>query len=625
MSASLSGVFNLQCFDDAGLPLASGRLYTYAPNTTTQKVAYTDPAGTIPHTYTSDGLGGQYIALNSRGELPAPLFLLAGGYDIALKTSAGVTVWTRRAIGGDDVADTRRADLANPSDATKGDALIGVKQPLSGAVSRTQHDKNADWVSVTDFGAHSIDEPGYSTFNSTAAFLAAMAVSRHVWIPEGRFKIDGLPINRNYVTLRGAGMYATQLVMSATAAVALELGSTGNVSFVTVEDLTLLGNATALGGVKLGTASNYAAGILFRNVFITDFTNASAAYGYGVQFCSNQNTQFDNCWVQNNSNCYHRVTGGFCTSTLISGKRSYIGLGVNNGFLIEGQIDDLSIVDAVIEGNLKEAIEVKNTAVAVGRGCRIWIEKCYFEANLNGGSGAGVIHAVGAAGAYQLHKISVDSCTFAADSNAPVGYKKVSFDYVQAVISDSTLIPNEIALTNTCITRFEANKYPNAGNYLAGYKALLGNVVVADFTDPAVGTDPNQVNLVNALTFPTTPRRTTDLTTLDDFRRGTYTPTAANFGGTVSSTAAKYTKVGNRVFFEITIVGSNLVSTWTGSRASLPFPSNGVGVAVVINADTGTSYGNAYISNGATDVLLPTWTSIATANMVIAGSYTTDA
>lgn len=103
MSASQSGDFNLQEFDNLGDPLSGGRLYTYTYGTTTHKNAYTDQAGTIPHTYTSDGIGGQYIALNARGELPAPLYLATGSYDIALKTSAGATVWTRRADPTGDV------------------------------------------------------------------------------------------------------------------------------------------------------------------------------------------------------------------------------------------------------------------------------------------------------------------------------------------------------------------------------------------------------------------------------------------------------------------------------------------------------------------------------------------
>lgn len=125
MAASLSGVYNLQSFSDLGALAAGYRLYTYASGTTTQKTAYTDEAGTIPHTYTSDGLGGLYIALNSRGELPAPLFLTSGGYDIALKTPAGVTVWTRRAVGASDSGNALLADLANAADPLEGAGLVG--------------------------------------------------------------------------------------------------------------------------------------------------------------------------------------------------------------------------------------------------------------------------------------------------------------------------------------------------------------------------------------------------------------------------------------------------------------------------------------------------------------------
>jgi len=99
MAASQPANFNLQEFTDAGQLLVGGRLYTYAYGTTTQKTAYTDPAGTVPHTYTADGAGGQYIALNARGELPAPLYLGDGSYDVSLKRPDGSTVWTRKADG----------------------------------------------------------------------------------------------------------------------------------------------------------------------------------------------------------------------------------------------------------------------------------------------------------------------------------------------------------------------------------------------------------------------------------------------------------------------------------------------------------------------------------------------
>lgn len=140
--ASQAGNFNVQEFADGGVPLVGGRLYTYAFGTTTQKDAYTDADGAIPQTYTSDGAGGQYIALNSRGELPAPLYLASGSYDLTLKRADGTTVWTRRADG--------QASSGELS-ASGGAAMVGFLQAGTGAVARTLQAKGRDVVSVADF------------------------------------------------------------------------------------------------------------------------------------------------------------------------------------------------------------------------------------------------------------------------------------------------------------------------------------------------------------------------------------------------------------------------------------------------------------------------------------------
>lgn len=126
VTVSQSGVYNLQSLTSVGALGVGMRLYTYTAGTTTHKTAYTDSAGAVAHTYTSDGSGGQYIAMDARGELPAPLYLTSGAYDLALKTAAGATVWTRR-------ADPTGADLA----ASGGSALIGY-QPASGSATTAE-------------------------------------------------------------------------------------------------------------------------------------------------------------------------------------------------------------------------------------------------------------------------------------------------------------------------------------------------------------------------------------------------------------------------------------------------------------------------------------------------------
>jgi hypothetical protein len=170
----------LQELTDAGLLLVAGRLYTYAYGTTNQKTAYTDPAGTVPHTYTADGAGGQYIALNARGELPAPLYLAAGSYDISLKRSDGSTIWTRKADGVDNPLNSLAAALA----ASTGASLVGFLQAGAGAVLRAVQDRlrammidRFDYGTVAQFNAAAALAPTTPTLDGSGNFGAKITPS----------------------------------------------------------------------------------------------------------------------------------------------------------------------------------------------------------------------------------------------------------------------------------------------------------------------------------------------------------------------------------------------------------------------------------------------------------------
>jgi len=83
------------------------------------------------------------------------------------------------------VGDGALRSSLNSTAEMQGDFLVRVKQPANGSASITQHDKNNDQWSVTDFGAK-LD----GVTDDTAAFQAAAASGRPVFVPtKGTIKL----------------------------------------------------------------------------------------------------------------------------------------------------------------------------------------------------------------------------------------------------------------------------------------------------------------------------------------------------------------------------------------------------------------------------------------------------
>lgn len=266
MSASLPGLFDLQTFTDAGAIAVNYRVYTYATGTTTFKAAYTDPAGTVQQTYVSDGLGGRYIATNARGELPSPLFLTTGAYDISLKRSDGTTVWTRYAIGTDDTAATIIASLTNTTDPTQGAGLLGFNGALNYAVGTIGY-KEKLRVDVEDYGAVPDWNGSTGTDNTTAiqaAINAIGAVSRiggEVNL-HGRYKITAmLSVPFDGVVLVGHGSPRNRMAevynASTTGTHAIHFGDLAETSIDAnhfnsqgIRNISVTGNASSGQGIR---------------------------------------------------------------------------------------------------------------------------------------------------------------------------------------------------------------------------------------------------------------------------------------------------------------------------------------------------------------------------------------
>ncbi|WP_112909104.1 phage head-binding domain-containing protein [Escherichia coli] len=118
-----------------------------------------------------------------------------------------------------------KQQLASGADGL-GDALIAVKQPYTGSVVRTQHDKNADFISVKDFGAfgdgelHPLSEV-FSTLSAAqmvypfvtsldqsfdyAATQSAVNTGKRVFVPYGFYQYNETVVVGKSVIMYGEG------------------------------------------------------------------------------------------------------------------------------------------------------------------------------------------------------------------------------------------------------------------------------------------------------------------------------------------------------------------------------------------------------------------------------------
>ena len=139
--------------DEAGVPLAGGKLYTYAAGTSTPKATYAD--------YAAVTANANPVILDARGE--ATIFW-DGDYKIVLKDSADSLIWTVDHISstGDSVPLESLASSASPS---VGAGMVGYRLDATGSVHRTVYERLNDRMSAADFGA-----VGDFSTDDTAAF-----------------------------------------------------------------------------------------------------------------------------------------------------------------------------------------------------------------------------------------------------------------------------------------------------------------------------------------------------------------------------------------------------------------------------------------------------------------------
>lgn len=262
---------------DSGLPNAGGRLYTYVSGTTTFKAAYTDATLATPCTYTSDGVGGQYIALNARGE--AQVWLGTGTYTMVDQTPMGVVLDSTDGIVDPgsvsaSALNAYEALLASQTNVAGGAGLSGFNPTLNYAAGTVGQHLGVEW--------NPQDYPWLAKFDGTTDDTAAItacytaiynAGGGTMRMPRGTAMVSSVVFNfaaSKSVLMRGAGRQATFLKSSGGTSPVLNISASAGVLDVYSEfaDFTIDGAAKTVGrhGLQLTTIAN----VTTRNLGITN-------------------------------------------------------------------------------------------------------------------------------------------------------------------------------------------------------------------------------------------------------------------------------------------------------------------------------------------------------------------
>lgn len=186
--------------------------------------------------------------------------------------------------------------LNDPTDISKGDALVAVKQPYPDSVVRTQHDKNKEILTPEDFGAKG---DGVTDDTDAWAALAAAASSAYAKVvARGEYLISGSSvifsdIEEIYLDLYGA-IFRQQNNFSKTI-------TFNNCKKAVVKGGTFYGRGGASGEYNGATGSyNGVAAIYFNSCHIADISGVSCYYhaGSSIGGYDTENVLADGCYIE---------------------------------------------------------------------------------------------------------------------------------------------------------------------------------------------------------------------------------------------------------------------------------------------------------------------------------------
>lgn len=260
VNLSFIGGAGWQFFTDDGVPLAGGKIYTYAAGTTTPLTTYTSRDGLTPNS--------NPVILDAAGRTPQQIWATEGLlYKYVVTDSNDVLIRSWDNIGNTIVASDLGVSLANTTIDAQGDALVGFRQSdnvgfLTGSVGSTVNDKLQEFVSIRDFGA-----VGDGIADDTVAVQAALNSEKPLDWGGLTYRITNT-VSRAYISnIFWNGRGATLFYDGAHVQRALLL-VVSNIDVV-INDLTIDGNKRCNRCVDVDNNTNLNSTLTFNNVFVT--------------------------------------------------------------------------------------------------------------------------------------------------------------------------------------------------------------------------------------------------------------------------------------------------------------------------------------------------------------------
>ena len=283
MAVNLSplGGAGWQFFDNNGIPLSGGLLYTYAAGTSTPLATYTSISGNIANS--------NPIVLDAAGRVPNEIWITTGyGYKFVLQTATSVSIAT-----WDNIPSNAPSPFANDASSiayeegytvTAGNFIVGLSYQIlsigttnfvaigaasntvgvyftatgvgsgtgTAKLSRTVQAKLQEQVSVLDFGAK-----GDGVTDDTAAIQAAIdsiplsgggtSHGYSLFFPPGKYLISApLVIGNRRLTILGVplvtGSGSSSIIYCPTAITRMIDVTTGNADVFSIQGIEFLGN-----------------------------------------------------------------------------------------------------------------------------------------------------------------------------------------------------------------------------------------------------------------------------------------------------------------------------------------------------------------------------------------------